>query len=156
MHDHLKDIQTTNMSIQTKPPTPEYEAGWDRIFNNGYVHRADAKKIYLAGPMRNLPYFNFPAFFEAAKKLREQGHIVFNPADRDVSKYGEEVYASPTGNLEDVKHLNFSLRDSLAADTAFICREADAVYLLPGWENSKGARAERGLAECLGLEIVEL
>ena len=35
-------------------------------------------KIYLAGSMSGLPEFNFPVFFAAAAKLRDEGHIVFN------------------------------------------------------------------------------
>jgi hypothetical protein len=37
---------------------------------------------------------------------------------------------------------------------AWICKEADAVYLLKGWEKSKGALAEKATAEALGLEVM--
>ena len=40
-------------------------------------------KVYVAGPMRGIPEFNFPAFFAAADKLRGDGFAVFNPAERD-------------------------------------------------------------------------
>lgn len=110
--------------------------------------------IYLAGPMRGIPEFNFPAFHEAAAKLRELGHIVFNPAERDEKAHGKGVNQSATGNLDDIKHTGFSLREALAVDTKFICEEADTIALLPGWEDSKGARAERALGEALGHEVI--
>jgi hypothetical protein len=113
-------------------------------------------KIYLAGPMRGYPNFNFPAFFAATKRLREQGHTVFNPAERDVKKHGTKIANSPTGNLKTAIKQGFSLRDALAADTKWICQQADAVYLLPGWQKSKGACAERALGKALGHKIVYL
>lgn len=91
---------------------------------------------------------------EAAKSLELSGHEVFNPAQRDIDKYGEQVYNSATGDFKDIEHLGFSLREALSADTKYICEEADAIVLLPGWQNSKGAVAERALAEALGLEIL--
>lgn len=113
-------------------------------------------KIYLAGPMRGIPQFNFPAFMEAAKFLREQGNEVFNPAERDEQTYGKETSNSATGNLDDVKACGFNLREALGADLAWICAEADAIALLPNWDNSKGVRAELATANALGLQVTYL
>ena len=111
-------------------------------------------KVYLAGPMRGIPKFNFPQFIEAAKNLREQGYKVFNPAERDIKKYGDKVYNSPTGNVKTAKKtVGFSLREALCADTKYICMEADAIAMLPGWKKSKGACAEHALAVALGHEV---
>lgn len=114
-------------------------------------------KIYLAGPMRGIPHFNFPAFMKAAETLRKQGHDVFNPAERDVKKYGVKVASSPTGNIKTAKKtVGFSLREALYADTKYICLEADAIALLPGWKKSKGACAEHALAIALDHEVYML
>lgn len=96
-------------------------------------------KIYVAGPMRGIPEFNFPAFHVAAAKLRAEGHLVFNPAERDIQH-----------------HDGFNLREALKDDLEFICLHADAVAVLPGWESSKGAQAEVATAKALGLAIIEL
>ena len=111
-------------------------------------------KIYLAGPMRGIEKFNFPAFFEAAVRLRADNHEVFNPAEADLKKYGPGVFDSDTGDLKDVKDSGFILREALAKDTNWICLHAEAIALLPGWEKSKGACAEKALAEALGLKII--
>jgi hypothetical protein len=99
-------------------------------------------KIYLAGPMRGIPEFNFPAFHAAANVLRHDGHLVFNPAEND--------------ELMEKQGVPITIRRCLEIDLAWICREADAVALLPGWQNSKGAQAERATAVALGLEVIEL
>lgn len=114
-------------------------------------------KVYVAGPMRGIPEFNFPAFNAAAAKLREFGCVVFNPAEKDNERHGTDISkGNVTGDeeLAAVQH-GFNLREALGADLAWICAEADAVVLLPGRENSKGARAERATAEALGLLIIE-
>lgn len=104
-------------------------------------------KIYLAGKMRGIPEFNFPAFHAAAKKLREQGHEVFSPAEK-----GAETEVINDPSLQE--SLDFRRR-VFKLDTAYICDHADAVVLLPGWETSLGATAERALAAAIGLEIIE-
>jgi hypothetical protein len=112
-------------------------------------------KFYLAGPMRGIPEFNFPAFMAKAAELREAGHEVFNPAERDNEQHGTDISkGNATGDeaLASKQH-GFNLRVALAADLKFICEEAEAIYMLPGWSNSKGATAERATALALGLII---
>jgi hypothetical protein len=110
-------------------------------------------KIYLAGPMRGKPFFNFPEFDAGAKALRAAGHTVFNPAERDRSVDPKVGKNNPTGDIDVAIKEGFSLREALAADMKFICEEADAVALLPGWELSKGALAERATANALSLKV---
>ena len=113
-------------------------------------------RVYLSGPMRGYPKFNFPAFFEAAAKLRADNHSVFNPAEKDLDTYGPGVFDSDQGKVEDINVKGFSLRKALAVDVQWICLSAEAIALLPGWEKSKGATAEKALAEALSLYVIYL
>lgn len=115
-------------------------------------------KIYLAGPMRGIPEFNYPAFHAAAARLRNAGHSVFNPAERDIKKTGVDISkGNATGDnaLAEAQH-GFNLREALKDDLEFICMEADAIVLMPGWENSKGANAERATAIALNLQVLDI
>ena len=91
-------------------------------------------KIYIAGPMTGLADLNFPAFHAEAARLRALGHEVINPAE-----------------INPDKHMTW--RECMRTDIAapVFC---DAVQLLPGWENSKGATLEHHIAERLGLHIL--
>jgi len=114
-------------------------------------------RIYLAGPMRGIPSFNFPAFDYAADKLRAKGHEVFSPSDRDRTVYGEKLEQNAAGSEDEAaSNVGFSLREALAADCAWICGHAEAIALLPGWEKSTGANAENALAVALGLTRIIL
>lgn len=115
-------------------------------------------KIYLAGPMRGIPEFNFPAFHAAAKALREQGHEVFNPAEEDNKHHGTDVSAGNVDGCEQqaaCQH-GLTIRDALGRDMRYICGEAEAIALLPGWEGSSGANAEHATAKALGLKVIKL
>lgn len=120
------------------------------------------RRIYLAGPMQNIPHFNFPRFHAVAKALRSNGHEVFNPAEKDIERHdGTNIAAdNPTGSLEKSKRDHgFSLRQALSEDLHYICKEANCIVLLPGWEKSNGAQAEHRTAVALvseGMEIVYL
>ena len=116
-------------------------------------------KIYVAGPMSGIPFFNYPAFHEASARLREQGHHVFNPAERDIERHdGVDISAGNEAGCpqQAAAEHGFSRRVALTDDLMWICREAEGIALLPGWQNSKGARAEHATALALGLEVIEL
>jgi nucleoside 2-deoxyribosyltransferase len=124
------------------------------------------RKVYLAGPMSNRPYFNFPAFHEATRHLREQGFEVFSPAECDVERVvanggdpdwwkschkgsHDEIVAAGITNT-----LNY--KDCMRVDLNWIIDNADVIAMLPEWEKSKGAVAEKALADCLGLKVMYL
>lgn len=90
--------------------------------------------IYIAGPMSGYPDLNYPAFHRAAADLRAQGYVVVNPADHH--------------DHETEQPWEWYIRKGLAA--LLTC---DAIVLLPGWQNSRGARLERHVAEVLGMRI---
>jgi hypothetical protein len=113
-------------------------------------------RIYLAGSMSNVKDFNFPAFDAAATKLRAEGHEVFSPADHDRKTHGTDFGKGTNGKHEEIANTGFSLRKALGADLAWICSEAEAIAMLPGWENSKGANAEHATAKALGLQFIYL
>lgn len=103
-------------------------------------------KVYLAGPMVGIPDYNFPMFFSAAEELEARGYEVFNPAQNDLDTWG---------TIEEVKRLA-NYRDCLQMDLSWICSRAEAIALLPGWENSKGCAVEFELAKVLGLKFIYL
>ena len=92
-------------------------------------------KIYLSGPMKGYPESNYPLFHSVTKELRDKGFHVYNPAE---FKHDEEI---------------FPLRKAFAEYCKFICEEATAIVLLPGWEKSLGVSAELALAKNCKLEI---
>lgn len=100
-------------------------------------------KIYIAGPMSGIPEFNFPLFNSRAYRLRREGWTVFNPAEKESENLSEEslVDGDPVLAAEG----GFNFRDVYTWDVSKVI-EADAIYMLPGWENSPGARGEHAVA----------
>lgn len=111
-------------------------------------------KVYLAGPMRGIPKFNFPAFDFAAARLRALGFEVFSPADHD-REVDPEIGNNPTGDETKIKS-GLTIRDFLGADLAWITKNADIIALLPGWEKSAGANSEFATGIALGLSTLHL
>ena len=108
--------------------------------------------IYVAGPMRGHTDYNYPAFDRQQKVLEEQGWKVINPAslDREDNKpINDPMEFDPDSNYEDHEFM----RQALKRDMDAICDECTAVYMMSGWETSKGAKAEWALAKAIGLEI---
>lgn len=112
-----------------------------RILKRKPVEKPAVKPIdqfdyYLSGPMTGKPDYNFPEFNRVAQSLRDQGHTVFNPAE------------------------NFNGRTDLPRETYMradieALLKSKAIYLLDGWEESKGASTELLVALELGLEATD-
>jgi dATP/dGTP diphosphohydrolase, N-terminal/Domain of unknown function (DUF4406) len=109
-------------------------------------------KLYTAGPMTWIPQFNYPAFDQVATVLRRKGFDVLSPAEMDSDEMRERAMASPDGAPGAIAGLE-SWGDMLARDVKIIADEADGVVLLPGWEQSKGARLEAFIARHVGKPV---
>lgn len=92
------------------------------------------KRIYVAGPMTGIQDFNFPAFHAAADRLRAMGYHVENPADHGVIDGHEWA-------------------DYMRMDIGQLVT-CEAIFMLPGWEQSKGATLEHHIATAIGMEFV--
>lgn len=93
-------------------------------------------KIYLSGPMSNLPDHNIPTFNRYARLLREAGFKVVSPPE-----------------LGDGSTMTW--QQYLRIDIKALC-DCDTLACLPGWEHSDGAQLEIHLAHRLGLRIVSV
>lgn len=105
------------------------------------------KSIYIAGPMTGYDQWNFPAFFDAEKQLLELGYEVINPAHNDGTTV--EAALESAGNPERPNH---SWAWYMRRDLPHVL-EVDAVCVLPGWQQSKGAALEVHVATAIGLPI---
>ena len=104
-------------------------------------------RVYIAGPMRGYPLYNFPAFDAAAEALREAGHDPINPADLDRARgVDERTDPLPPGFI----------REALREDLLAILDEAEAIALLPGWMASRGAVIEVALARAVEIPVVDV
>jgi hypothetical protein len=97
---------------------------------------SERKRIYIAGPMTGYADFNFPAFHAAAERLARAGWEVCNPAEN-------------FGGRTDLPRESY-----LRLDLAMLSH-CDAVAMLPGWENSRGATLEYAVACELGCDIID-
>ena len=94
------------------------------------------KRIYIAGPMTGLPEHNFPAFHAAAARLREAGWEAVNPAEN-------------FGGRTDLPRETY-----LRADVALLVA-CEAIAVLPGWDESRGAKLEYLIACELGMMVLD-
>ena len=120
----------------------------------GANRKGNDMKVYIAGPMSGLPYFNFDAFDAADDRISQKGHTPTNPALM-CSACGFEYWRHPDGDPAAAARDGFDLKAAARRDLLALT-ECDAIYLLPGWEQSVGARAEKAVADWLGLAEFKL
>ena len=121
--------------------------------------------------MTGCPDHNIPAFDAAEKRLRKEGHFVINPAELSALFGTPEEIAESFGDyyaqrdhmvdgsgikIEGVRVYTKSsilARAVMSADLAAV-RSCDAIYLLRGWESSRGAKKELAEAIANGLTVM--
>lgn len=99
------------------------------------------KRIYIAGPMTGVEDLNRAEFRKAVDSIREASKgtaIGLNP----------HLTADMLGWTEKTQQVEIA--SVLLADLV----DCDAIYMLRGWRESKGARAEHAVAVWIGLEIM--
>ena len=84
---------------------------------------------YLSGPMTGIPDYNYPAFDLAAKILRDSGIKLESPHELERPHNWEEMEPEPLWTH--MMNLCFEQID-----------KCQAVIMLPGWPQSRGARRE--------------
>ena len=97
------------------------------------------KTVYIAGPMAGIEHNNFEAFDAAMRKLYDEGWFVINPAD-----FGHVFGCKPEGKL----------LDAVCESERAAIPHLDAIYLLKGWQKSKGAKRELLVALQHDLEVI--
>lgn len=138
------------MTLTFAPP----KKGWpdfDTLTRSGHdttVSTYGQRRTYVAGPMRGMPRFNFPAFDAAAEVLRAEGWVVISPAEEDRMLYGAQIEWA--GTVDDGFY-----RQSMERDLLMILTRTDAIHLLLGWRDSNGATIEAQVAEVIGREMYE-
>ena len=100
------------------------------------------KSVYISGPITSLgPYkqkANIELADEKARELAQEGWAVFCPHTM-TNGWGDKTF--------------LEWADFLSMDIYWLDK-CDAIYMLPGWECSEGARMELIVARGLGKEIL--
>jgi hypothetical protein len=94
-------------------------------------------KAYISGPITGMPDYNFIAFNRAETKLKNQGYEVFNPVKID------------NGSTD--RPWEFYMRLCLKE-----LPDCNVLFVLPGWEKSKGASFEVQIAKALKIPIINI
>lgn len=103
--------------------------------------------LYLSGPMTGMPNLNRPRFRDAAMRLTEAGHMVYDPCEKNFRSYEDAMTA-------DINMLTCCVPDGRGGLSTG--RVFDAVVQLPGWEESRGATLEAAVAMACGIRVMTL
>lgn len=100
-------------------------------------------KIYISGPMTGKVNLNAEAFFNAEASLQAAGHQPVNP-----HRIGREL--QNLGLLPDNEKDRYNAY--LRADISELMK-CDEIYMLRGWDESYGARAEFAAARMVEIPV---
>ena len=105
--------------------------------------KSENKKVYIAGPITGLPNYNFAEFDRAAAIIGARGLEAMNPAEIGRKWLIDHAHKEP--NASEYQDLLSAGREQL--------RQCGRIYLLRGWEKSKGALSELSYALIMGLQV---
>lgn len=99
-----------------------------------YISRYFLKTIYISGPISGYD--------------TEERKLAFKEATRVAGKMGY-VSVNPMEDQEDgLTWAEYMRRDIKAL------MDCDAILMMPGWEQSRGAKLEKDIAERIGMEVL--
>lgn len=107
-------------------------------------------RLYLGGKMVGVPGLGFSAFDEAAAKLRERGHEVFNPAEYD-RQAGYEPSENDLGTYLDTPEFNRSR--ALLDDVTWILTKSQGMVVMMNWLSSPGTKMEVAAHQAIFLPV---
>lgn len=117
-------------------------------------HDKKILKAYIAGPMRNIKYYNYEAFDDAYKFLRRLNIEPINPHKLDFEKSGFTPLSLPEDSDWSKIPSILNLKDIIRTDINSLL-ECDFVYALIGWRQSTGAVSEISTAHWANIPVIE-
>lgn len=115
---------------------------WKRKIELDWLGEGDS--VYIAGPMRGYPRFNFDSFEEATDTLRRAGLTVYSPHEHDLANG-----FNPDGESLD----GWDARRAIGWDMR-MCVECDHIAMLAGWQSSRGASTEARVASMASVPVL--
>ena len=95
---------------------------------------------------------NYPAFYDAETIIRNLGHQAINPARIDPSEDASESLARSIASIANTPNgFGYYLHRDINK-----LMEADAICVLPGWQESREAKIEVDIAESISLPVLTI
>lgn len=109
-------------------------------------------RYYIAGPMRGIAQHNFPAFDACRDSLRRlfpnrETHLIISPADLTREKFG--------GLTPQDHQITAAMYEQFMREDLTHVVQSQFIVLLPGWEQSNGARIEALVGHTIGAHFTD-
>lgn len=110
-------------------------------------------RVYVAGPMSGKEHYGYAAFMEAAEHLRADGLDPHTPFECQ-NKVWNRHHGCDFDPMKDLCGYGSPLVKEFFAEDIALLLSCDAIYLLDGWENSRGAKIEKQIAELFSMTVM--
>lgn len=119
----------------------------------GSIAPPNLEVAYVSGPMTKADNHGYPAFIKVAQRLRGKGLFVLNPAEGGPSE-AEVLRHADEHRTKDFRETPMYAK-LMTRDIGFVLM-SDMLFMLPGWNDSRGAQMEHNVAVICGKDIVYL